>query len=65
MRVLDRQGLKSEKGIDWSAPTLRKMIAEKDFPPPIRFANRYYWREKSVDDWLDKTFGGVEEGTTK
>jgi prophage regulatory protein len=53
VRIISFAGLKSEKGIGFSAVWIRKLIADGKFPKPIRIgAQRVAFLESEVDEWL-------------
>jgi prophage regulatory protein len=51
MRLLDRQGLK-EKGINYSATQLWRLMRAKKFPQQVKIGSKNAWVEQEIDDFI-------------
>ena len=51
MRLLDRQGLK-EKGINYSATQLWRLMRAKKFPQQVKIGSENAWVEQEIDDFI-------------
>jgi predicted DNA-binding transcriptional regulator AlpA len=53
MRYLNREQLKTEKGIKWSRWTISRKVESGIFPAPIERDGLKFWREPEIDKWIE------------
>jgi predicted DNA-binding transcriptional regulator AlpA len=61
MRLLSREDLKKEKGIDYSASQLWRLIRVGKFPRQVKIGDKNLWPEHEIDRFIKNLIAKRDE----